>query len=120
MGENEPEEGEDVEEGASIAELEADTKYIMENQIKEITGQIEEIKGMIGAKLDKLRLGVLQKTINKVVKNAFAERIERITDSMNTQFSLELRKVILEKFFASELGNLKEKITLSQSLHMET
>ena len=30
---------------------------------------------------------------------------------METRFSLELRKVILEKFYASELGNLKEKIT---------
>jgi hypothetical protein len=99
-------------EGPSIAELENDTKFLMEKQIKEITSQLEEIKIAINGKLVKLRLGVLQKTINKVMNTAFSDRIGKITDSLSTQFSLELRKVILEKFFASELGNLKEKITL--------
>ena len=95
----------------TIEDLESDTKHIMDKQIKELTSEIEGISEIINNKLEQLRLGVLQKTINKVIQKAFDERLDKITNGMKTGFSLELRKVILEKYFATELGNLKEKIT---------
>ncbi len=98
------------EKGQTIEDFEKDTKHLMENQIKEINLQMDEIVSRINASLEKLRLGVLQKTINKLVENAFGEYLPKISDGLRTGFTLELRKVILEKFITSELSNLKERI----------
>ncbi|MHA1492016.1 MAG: hypothetical protein ACTSRI_20490 [Promethearchaeota archaeon] len=77
-----------------ISNLEIDTKNIMDSQIKEIAKQFEDIKAKISSNLQKLRLGVVQQTVDQVIDKVLTDGLNKTTERFNTQFISKLKELI--------------------------
>jgi len=102
-----------------IAHLEDDTKVILVNQIKDLKAQFEDIvkqiyqimknhieeltrqfldiQAKISGNLKKLRLGVIQQTVDQVVEKVFAAKLKEIKATLNNQLKT------IQKAFADGL-----------------
>ncbi|MFO8019228.1 MAG: hypothetical protein R6U96_11370 [Promethearchaeia archaeon] len=82
----------------------------LNKEIKELRGQFEAIQGNISQNLKKLRLGVLQQTVNKVIDKTFKKGMKKTTEKLNRQLN-EIQSVFeesLEKSSKSLIGILNE------------
>ena len=76
------------------------TTSIIKNQINELRDEFGTIKSTISNNLQKLRLGVVQQTVDQVIEKVVDTRLKEIMDNINVQlsvkevaFSDELKKV---------------------------
>ncbi|MGV9205894.1 MAG: hypothetical protein ACOC44_17930, partial [Promethearchaeia archaeon] len=82
----------------------------LNTQIKELKGQFESIQGKISQNLQKLRLGVLQQTVDKVIDKTFKEGMKKTTKKLNNQLN-QIQSVFEESLQSSSeslIGILNE------------
>jgi len=77
-----------------ISNLENDTKVIIEDQVKDIKDQFEEIKLLIANNLKELHLGVISKTVHQIIDNVLNARMKVIVDGFNTKLIVKIRELI--------------------------
>ncbi|MHA1292147.1 MAG: hypothetical protein ACTSQJ_05705 [Promethearchaeota archaeon] len=96
---------------------------IMAKQIDDLTNQFESIRVKISQNLQKLRLGVIQQTVEQVVQKVFTAKLKEITTSLNRQlktiqqtFAEGLKKTV-ESFnnqlimkIRDSVGNIVKKV----------
>ena len=76
------------------------TSQIIKGQITDLKNEFENIKGTVSQNLQKLRLGVVQQTVDQVIDKVMNAKIKDISDNINVQLSVsqvaftdELKKV---------------------------
>ncbi|MHA1233765.1 MAG: hypothetical protein ACTSQL_01610 [Promethearchaeota archaeon] len=76
------------------------TSQIIKGQINDLKNEFENIKGTVSKNLQKLRLGVIQQTVDQVIDKVMNAKIKDISDNINVQLSVsqvaftdELKKV---------------------------
>ncbi|GAF91764.1 unnamed protein product, partial [marine sediment metagenome] len=76
------------------------TSQIIKGQINDLKNEFENIKGTVSKNLQKLRLGVVQQTVDQVIDKVMNAKIKDISDNINVQLSVsqvaftdELKKV---------------------------
>ncbi|MHA1486825.1 MAG: hypothetical protein ACTSSC_06605, partial [Promethearchaeota archaeon] len=76
------------------------TSQIIKGQINDLKNEFENIKGTVSQNLQKLRLGVVQQTVDQVIDKVMNAKIKDISDNINVQLSVsqvaftdELKKV---------------------------
>ncbi|GAG11767.1 unnamed protein product, partial [marine sediment metagenome] len=76
------------------------TSQIIKGQISDLKNEFENIKGTVSKNLQKLRLGVVQQTVDQVIDKVMNAKIKDISDNINVQLSVsqvaftdELKKV---------------------------
>ena len=77
-----------------ISNFENDTKSIISGQIEELSKQFNDIKVVISKNLQKLQLGIIRQTVDKIIDNILTTRIKEITIEFNNQFVLKIQKLI--------------------------
>ena len=77
-----------------ISNLEDDTKVIIEEQIKDIEEQFEDMKILIGNNLQELHLGVISKTVHQIIDNVLNSRMQIIVDGFNTKLISKIRDIM--------------------------
>ncbi|MFX0011639.1 MAG: hypothetical protein ACFE9R_15105, partial [Candidatus Hermodarchaeota archaeon] len=77
-----------------ISNLENDTKLIVEDQIKDIETQFEEMKEMIAGNLQKLHLGVISKTVHQIIDSVLTTRMQLIVDGFNVKLLTKIKGII--------------------------
>ncbi len=81
-------------------EINIKTSQIIKGQINDLKNEFENIKGTVSKNLQKLRLGVIQQTVDQVIDKVMNAKIKDISDNINVQLSVsqvafadELKKV---------------------------
>jgi len=81
-------------------EINIKTSQIIKGQINDLKKEFENIKGTVSKNLQKLRLGVIQQTVDQVIDKVMNAKIKDISDNINVQLSVsqvafadELKKV---------------------------
>ena len=76
------------------------TSQIIKGQVNDLRNEFENIKGTVSKNLQKLRLGVIQQTVDQVIDKVMNTKIKSISDNINVQLSVsqvaftdELKKV---------------------------
>jgi len=76
------------------------TSQIIKGQISDLKNEFDNIKGTVSQNLRKLRLGVVQQTVDQVIDKVMNAKIKNISDNINVQLSVsqvaftdELKKV---------------------------
>jgi len=76
------------------------TSQIIKGQISDLKNAFDNIKGTVSQNLRKLRLGVVQQTVDQVIDKVMNAKIKNISDNINVQLSVsqvaftdELKKV---------------------------
>ena len=76
------------------------TSQIIKGQISDLKNEFDNIKGTVSQNLRKLRLGVVQQTVDQVIDKVMNAKIKDISDNINVQLSVsqvaftdELKKV---------------------------
>ena len=76
------------------------TSQIIKGQISDLKNEFDNIKGTVSQNLQKLRLGVVQQTVDQVIDKVMNAKIKNISDNINVQLSVsqvaftdELKKV---------------------------
>ncbi len=76
------------------------TSQIIKGQINDLKSEFENIKTTVSKNLQKLRLGVIQQTVDQVIDKVMNAKIKDISDNINVQLSVsqvaftdELKKV---------------------------
>ncbi|MHA1190934.1 MAG: hypothetical protein ACTSP9_01395 [Promethearchaeota archaeon] len=77
-----------------ISNLENDTKVIIEEQIKDIEDQFEDMKKLIGNNLQQLHLGVISKTVHQIIDNVLNARMKIIVDGFNTKLLSKIKDIM--------------------------
>lgn len=77
---------------------------IIQTQVDDLKGELNNMKGIISDNLRKLRLGVVQQTVNQLVEKVVSNRIREIQDGLNVQLSVN------EMVFTDELNETIEKM----------
>jgi len=80
--------------GEVVGTLEADTKKIMDSQIDDLNKQFDDIQQKISSNLQKLRLGVIQQTVDQVIQRIFAEGMDKIKERLDEQFSSKIKTLL--------------------------
>ncbi|MBA7688796.1 hypothetical protein ES703_97285 [subsurface metagenome] len=62
----------------------------METEIGDLSKNFEDIRSTISENLKKLRLGIIQETVDQVIEKVFAAGLERINEKMSSKFGLKL------------------------------
>ncbi len=88
--------------------ISANISRIIKNQVDQLAKQYESIKSKISKNLEKLRLGVLQQAVDRIVEMSFADWIKTISERLNQQLGA------IEK--ASKDGLVKSKIGLNRQI----
>ncbi|TFG17191.1 MAG: hypothetical protein EU533_08475 [Promethearchaeota archaeon] len=86
-----------------ISNLETDTKVIIDEQIKDIEHQFEEMNILIGNNLKQLHLGVISKTVHQIIDNVLKSRMQMIIDGFNTKLLTKIREIM-----KNIVGNISE------------
>ena len=89
--------------------ISADISRIIKNQVDQLAKQYEGIKSKISQNLEKLRLGVLQQAVDRIVEMSFADWIKKLSERLNQQLGA------IEK--ASKDGLVKSKIGLNRQVN---
>ncbi|MBY9019174.1 MAG: hypothetical protein KGD66_10125, partial [Candidatus Lokiarchaeota archaeon] len=98
-----------------ISNLENDTKVIIEEQIRDIEEQFEEMKNLIGNNLQQLHLGVISKTVHQIIDNVLNSRMQIIVDGFNTKLISKIKDImrdIVENINEITASSLKTGETL--------
>ncbi|MFX1234737.1 MAG: hypothetical protein ACFFBY_09275, partial [Promethearchaeota archaeon] len=81
-------------------EINKKTNQIIKGQLSDLKNEFDNIKSTVSSNIQKLRLGVIQQTIDQVLEKIIDSRLKEITDAVNVQlsvsqmaFSDELKKV---------------------------
>jgi len=81
-------------------EINKKTNQIIKGQLSDLKNEFDNIKSTVSSNLQKLRLGVIQQTVDQVLEKIIDTRLKEITDAVNVQlsvgqmaFSDELKKV---------------------------
>ncbi len=90
-----------------MAGLEQEMREILELQIADLIQQFQDIKERISKNLEKLRLGVIQQTVEKAIATVFEDGIKKITESLNKSIMVKLNSLL--KHIEANI----EEITLS-------
>ena len=90
---------------------------IIKNQVTQLPAQLEGIKAKISKNLEKLRLGVLQQAVDRVVEMSFTDWMKNITESLNQQLST-IDRVSKDGVVKTKIG-LNRQISEIQNLHNE-
>ena len=76
------------------------TSQIIKGQISDLKNEFDNIKSTVSGNLQKLRLGVIQQTVDQVIDKIINAKLKEISDNINVQlsvsqvaFSDELKKV---------------------------
>jgi len=76
------------------------TSQIIKSQISDLKNEFDNIKSTVSGNLQKLRLGVIQQTVDQVIDKIINAKLKEISDNINVQlsvsqvaFSDELKKV---------------------------
>ena len=77
-----------------ISNLENDTKVIIDEQVKDIEEQFDEIKNLISNNLKELHLGVISKTVHQIIDNVLNARMKMIVDGFNTKLISKIRNIM--------------------------
>ena len=77
-----------------ISNLETDTKVIIDEQIKDIEKQFEEMNNLIGNNLQQLHLGVISKTVHQIINNVLSARMQMIIEGFNTKLIAKIRDIM--------------------------
>ncbi|MFX0180021.1 MAG: hypothetical protein ACFE78_07505 [Candidatus Hodarchaeota archaeon] len=64
------------------------TNQIIKGQISELKNEFDNIKSTVSSNLQKLRLGVIQQTVDQVLEKIIDTRLKEITDAVNVQLSV--------------------------------
>ena len=88
---------------------------IIKDQVTQLPAQLEGIKAKISKNLEKLRLGVLQQAVDRVVEISFTDWIKNITESLNQQLST-IDRVSKDGVVKTKIG-LNRQISEIQNLH---
>lgn len=78
----------------------------LNRQIKDLTAQFHSIQDKISKNLQKLRLGVLQQTVDKVIDKTFKEGMKKTTEKLNSQLN-EIQTVFKESLKSSSESLIK-------------
>ncbi|MFX1239368.1 MAG: hypothetical protein ACFFAS_15130 [Promethearchaeota archaeon] len=91
----------------------------IKKQFLELIEEIMSVKSKISTNLQKLRLGVIQQTVDQVIDNVFTTWIKQISDSLNAQVA-DIKDVTegvlkdsIQEFFNDLISNLKNIIDSS-------
>jgi hypothetical protein len=79
---------------AVISNLENDTKVIIDEEVKDIEKQFEEIKVLIGNNLKELHLGVISKTVHQIIDSVLNARMKIIVEGFNKKLIAKIRELI--------------------------
>ncbi|TXT60412.1 MAG: hypothetical protein BAJALOKI2v1_110072 [Promethearchaeota archaeon] len=81
-------------------DINSKTAQIIRSQVGDLKNELDNVKTTISENLQKLRLGVIQQTVEQVVDKVVTNRLKEITQGINTQISVnkmvftdELQKV---------------------------
>ncbi|MBD3215530.1 MAG: hypothetical protein GF311_23170 [Candidatus Lokiarchaeota archaeon] len=77
---------------------------IIQTQVDDLKDELNNMKTIISDNLRKLRLGVVQQTVNQLVEKVVSSRIREIQDGLNVQLSVN------EMVFSDELNEAIEKL----------
>ena len=77
-----------------LEDIEEESKKIMETEIGDLSKNFEDIRSTISENLKKLRLGVIQETVDQVIEKVFAAGLERINEKMSSKFGLKLNTLL--------------------------
>jgi len=77
---------------------------IIQTQVDDLKDELNNMKSIISDNLQKLRLGVIQQTVNQLVEKVVSSRIREIQDGLNVQLSVN------EMVFTDELNETIEKL----------
>jgi len=97
-----------------ISNLENDTKVIIEEQIKDIKEQFDEIKILISNNLQELHLGVISKTVHQIIDNVLNARMQIIVEGFNTKLISKIKEIM------TDIGENINEITASSLKTGET
>jgi len=117
-----------------ISNLENDTKAIVENEIKDIEIQFEEMKEMIADNLKKLHLGVISKSVRQIIDNVLTARMQLIVEGFNKKLIVKIKNIVknivdnvnevagssmksgenLETTFASVIEGFSKSVTVAE------
>jgi hypothetical protein len=93
------------------------TSQIIKGQINDLKNEFENIKGTVSKNLQKLRLGVIQQTVDQVIDKVMNAKIKDISDNVNVQLSVsqvaftdELKKVAQTGVDSELISKLKESL----------
>ncbi len=64
------------------------TSQIIKDQVSDLKNEFDNIKTTVSGNLQKLRLGVIQQTVDQVIEKVVNARLKDITDSINVQLSV--------------------------------
>jgi hypothetical protein len=82
------------------------TSEIIKTQIESLQDEFEDIKSIISENLQKLRLGVIQQTVDQVIEGTVSARLREITENLNVQVSVN------QMVFADELKRTTENLNI--------
>jgi hypothetical protein len=77
---------------------------IIQTQVDDLKDELNNMRTIISDNLRKLRLGVVQQTVNQLVEKVVSSRIREIQDGLNVQLSVN------EMVFSDELNEAIEKL----------
>ncbi|MFX1408454.1 MAG: hypothetical protein ACFFBW_15995 [Promethearchaeota archaeon] len=117
-----------------ISNLENDTKAIVEDEIKDIEKQFEEMKEMIADNLKKLHLGVISKSVRQIIDNVLTARMQLIIEGFNKKLIVKIKNIVrnivenvnevagsslrsgenLENTFASVIEGFSKSVTIAE------
>ena len=73
---------------AQFQKINEKTNHIIKGQIQELKDEFGTIKTTISQNLQKLRLGVIQQTVDQVIEKIVDSRLQDIIDNINVQLSV--------------------------------
>jgi len=73
---------------SKFEEINKKTSQIIKDQVSELKNEFNNIKTTVSDNLQKLRLGVIQQTVDQVIEKVVNARLKDITDSINVQLSV--------------------------------
>ncbi|MFW9937760.1 MAG: hypothetical protein ACFFD5_08930, partial [Candidatus Thorarchaeota archaeon] len=117
-----------------ISNLENDTKAIVEDEIKDIEAQFEQMKEMIADNLKKLHLGVISKSVRQIIDNVLTARMQLIIEGFNNKLIVKIKNIVknivdnvnevagssmrtgenLENTFASVIEGFSKSVTIAE------
>ena len=86
-----------------IGDIEEESKKIMESEIGDLKNNFNDIQRTISENLKKLRLGVIQETVDQVIEKVFTAGLKNIDKKINAKFGTKLNNLL-----SSLISNINE------------
>ncbi len=91
----------------------------IKNQIQELKDEFDDIQNVISDNLNKLRLGVIQQTVDQIIERVLSSRLNEIVNNLNVQLSVN-KMVMTDELSKTTDSIYKELIDKIQGLIKET